>query len=190
MIRAVAAAVLLLVSAAANARSHEPAPILSVNGVDGHQETVRPTQLRTPLLVHFFALHDADWRGQLLRLKAFDARFRGRGLAVISFAAPKPGAREVLAAFAARNGIHFPVAVDDGNLSAFSRDRVPRLVLISPDAEVAQRLFVVPDDAALSQVAELLPAMFDRAREIRELAAVRARQDKQRGYPLEGGTKR
>lgn len=179
MIRSLAAAVLLLVSAAASARSHEPAPILNVNGVDGHRTTVRPARLRAPLLVHFFALHDADWRDQLLRLKAFDARHRGQGLALISFAAPMPGAREVLAAFAASNGIHFPVAVDDGNLSAFSRDRVPRLVLISPDAEVALRLYDGPGAAALSRVADLLPAMSDRAREIRALAAARARHEKQ-----------
>ena len=151
---------------------------MNIDGVDGHHMTIRPAALQKPLLLHFFSLQSAGWRDELLRLKDLNDRFANDGLALISIAEPSPRARETLADFAVKNGIRFPIAVDSGNLSAFSGEKVPRLVLISPDAEIVLRLYEPPGDGLTEEIGRRLPALFARRKELLEQAAARAQHQK------------
>jgi rhodanese-related sulfurtransferase len=160
------------------AQAPEPAPILNIDGVDGHQLVIRPALLQKPLLVHFFSLQDSHWQEELLRLKSFNERFEKEGLALISIAEPVPKAREILADFAVKNHIQFPIAVDSGNLSAVSGEKVPHVVLISPDAEIVLRLYESPSSAQLQDIGLRLPALIARRKELLELAAARASSQK------------
>jgi hypothetical protein len=148
----------------------EPAPVLNVDGVDGHRMVIRPAVLQKPLVLHFFSTQDPGWEEELLKLKEFDKRFGSKGVALVSFAAPGPGVREQAAAFAVKNHITFPIAVDAGNLSAFGRERVPRLVLITPDASTALRLYGPPGDAEIREIESRLPELLARRKELLEKA--------------------
>jgi len=172
-------AVLEIALAASFAQAPEPAPILNIAGVDGHHMTIRPAALRKPLLLHFFSVQSPGWEDEMLKMKDLDARFGPKGLALVSIAAPGAGAREKAAAFAAKNGLSFPVAVDEGNLSAFSRDRVPRLVLITPDGTVALRLYEPPGDAQIREIAARLPSLLARRHYLLDQAAAAARRRKE-----------
>lgn len=172
-------AVLEIALAASFAQAPEPAPNLNVDGVDGHRMVIHPAVLQKPLLLHFFSLQLPGWQDELLRLKAFEARFEKDGLAVLSFAAPEPEAGRILADFAAGSRIGFPVAIDSGNLSAFSGEKVPHAVLIAPDGTVALRLYKPLAEEQLSAIAALLPELFAQRRTRVEKARAEARRRKE-----------
>jgi rhodanese-related sulfurtransferase len=172
-------ALLEITLAVSFAQVPEPAPNLNIDGVDGRRLVIRPAALQKPLLVHFFSLRSPGWRDELLKLKSLDERYGPQGLALVSIAAPEPGARETAAAFAVKSGLSFPIAVDAGNLSAFSRDRVPRLVLISPDAAIALRLYEPPRDAQIREIESRLPALLERRKELLDQAAASARRQQE-----------
>lgn len=173
------AVVLRTILAVSFAQAPEPAPILNIDGVDGHHMVIRPAALQKPLLVHFFSVQSPGWQEELLALKRLNARFAAEGFALVSIAAPGNGTREKVAAFAAKNGLVFPVAMDEGNLSAFNGDRVPRLVLVTPDGEVALRLFDPVGGAQIKEIESRLPALLGRRRELLDRAAADARRRKE-----------
>jgi rhodanese-related sulfurtransferase len=173
------AALLQIFLLTCSAQPPEPAPILNIDGVDGHQMQIRPASLQKPLLIHFFSLQAQGWQDELLRLKELNERFEKEGLAVISIAEPLPKAREMLADFVVKNRIHFPIAVDSGNLSALSGDKVPHLVLISPDATIVVRLYEPLGVDQLKDISSRLPGLIARRKALVGEAAVRTRHLKE-----------
>jgi len=105
-----------------------------LDGVDGHSGVVVPERLGNVILLRLFDISEPDWQPDLRAMQTLSDRRGKEGLAVIAAAADRPGARRELAEFAMANKINFPIGVDPGAggvFQAFSREAVPRVVLIS-----------------------------------------------------------
>jgi len=129
-------------------------PVFRLDGVDGHSAFIAPERLGNVILLRLFALFEPDWQPDLRAMQTLSDRRGKEGLAVIAAAADRPGARRELAEFAMANKINFPIGVDPGAGGAFqvfSREAVPRVVLISA---AGTEIFV-----STGGVVPLLPAL-------------------------------
>lgn len=173
-----AAVLLEIVILVCSAQTPDPAPALTLEGIDGRTVAIQPARLGKPLVVHLFSTQTAGWQGELLRLKELNARFSSQSVAVVSVAAAAPQALEILRAFAVENKIEFPVALDRSGaiFSDLGDDKIPDVALISPDGNVVLRLYGAFDAAQAQTVSSRLPELIEQGKVLAEAAKKAARK--------------
>lgn len=175
-----AVAFLEIVLLACSAQTPDPAPALTLEGIDGRTVAIQPARLGKPLVVHLFSTQAAGWQGELLRLKELNIRFSSQPVAVVSVAAAAPQALEILRAFAVENKIEFPIALDRSGaiFSDLGDDRIPDVVLIAPDGNIVLRLYGAFDAAQAQAISSRLPELIKQRLALAEAARESALHEK------------
>jgi rhodanese-related sulfurtransferase len=183
------AATLLWLLGAAQAFAQDPAdPVpekairsFSLQGIDGKTVAISPEKLRRPMIVHLFSVQRPGWEQEVLQLKGLYSQLRKNKIALLSIAAYTPKTHGMLADFAAQEDVHFPLAIEgvNGPFAAFAAEKIPRLILIGPDATVRWKAMGGIGQAELDEMSRLIPPLLQERETLLKEDRKRARESHQ-----------
>ena len=152
-------ALLAVVCCVAPARAGDTvAPAFNLKGIDGHAVKLADLKNR-PVIVDFWATWCAPCRASMPHLNELNARYGGKGLAVIGLSVDETGPAPVRR-FANDLGIKFTIAMaNDDVLDAYGPIRsIPTTFFINRKGEIVRRVVGWIDDETMDgYVREILP---------------------------------
>jgi len=126
----------------------EPVPDLTLETMDGESIDLR-AQTGRVLLVNFWATWCAPCREEIPDLKALHSDLQGEGLTVIGIALDRQG-REVVAPFAKKLEINYPIVIDNEGDAEAAFGPIPGLpttIIVTPDGQITKRVVgIFPTD--------------------------------------------
>jgi peroxiredoxin len=126
----------------------EPVPDLTLETMDGESIDLQAQKGRV-LLVNFWATWCAPCREEIPDLKALHSSLKEEGLTVIGIALDRQG-REVVAPFAKKLEINYPIIIDNEGSAEAAFGPIPGLpttIIVTPDGQMTKRVVgIFPTD--------------------------------------------
>lgn len=126
----------------------EPVPDLTFETMGGESINLREQEGRV-LLVNFWATWCAPCREEIPDLNALHSDLEEKGLTVIGVALDRQG-REVVAPFAKKLEINYPIVIDNEGTAEAAFGPIPGLpttIIVTPDGQITKRVVgIFPTD--------------------------------------------
>ncbi len=122
----------------------EPVPDITLEAMDSGSINLREQKGRV-LLINFWATWCAPCREEIPDLKALHSNLKSEGLTVIGVALDRKG-REVVAPFAKKLEINYPIVVDNEGTAESAFGPIPGLpttIIVTPEGQITKRVLGV-----------------------------------------------
>ncbi len=137
-----------------------PVPDLTLETMDGSTIDLQAQEGRL-LLVNFWATWCAPCREEIPALKKLHTDLRAEGLRVIGVALDRKG-REVVAPFADKLGVNYPIVIDSEGTVEAEFGPIPGLpttILVTPEGQITKQVVgIFPIDEMRSRIRAMLRA--------------------------------
>lgn len=138
----------------------KPVPDLTLKTMDGQSIDLSEQKGRV-LLVNFWATWCAPCREEIPDLKALHSDLKSEGLTVIGVALDRKG-REVVAPFAQKLEINYPIVIDNEGKAEGAFGPIPGLpttIIVTPEGQITKRVVgIFPTDKMKPTLQKMLDA--------------------------------